>query len=248
IGINSRSDSAQKKSKQLSARAAEIESALKDPHKERTGQIRLCSRDFRSRVALTIADTVICAPDGKALFKTGSFKIFQGERIVLLGANGAGKTQLIERIHRAFADPSADPGIIPSPSAVLGYADQRMSQLPDVETPFDVISSRFRLGDQRSRTLLAGAGLSVDQQNSPIKSFSFGEKARLGMLVLRLTEPNFYLLDEPTNHVDIPGQEKLEAEILAQNATCLLVSHDRSFVEAVGTRFLKIENGKLSEA
>lgn len=67
------------------------------------------------------------------------------------------------------------------------------------------------------------------------------------MLVLRLTEPNFYLLDEPTNHVDIPGQEKLEAEILAQNATCLLVSHDRSFVKAIGTRFLRIENGKLIE-
>jgi len=67
------------------------------------------------------------------------------------------------------------------------------------------------------------------------------------MLVLRLIEPNFYLLDEPTNHVDIPGQEKLEVEILAQNATCLLVSHDRSFVKAIATRYLKIENGTLLE-
>jgi len=67
------------------------------------------------------------------------------------------------------------------------------------------------------------------------------------MLVLRLIEPNFYLLDEPTNHVDIPGQEKLEAEILAQESTCLFVSHDRSFVRAVATRYLRIENGKLLE-
>jgi len=65
---------------------------------------------------------------------------------------------------------------------------------------------------------------------------------------LRLAEPNFYLLDEPTNHVDIPGQEQLEAELLAQGATCVLVSHDRSFVDAVGTRFLLIAQGQAREA
>jgi ATPase subunit of ABC transporter with duplicated ATPase domains len=60
-------------------------------------------------------------------------------------------------------------------------------------------------------------------------------------------EPNFYLLDEPTNHVDIAGQERLEAEILAQEATCVLVSHDRFFVRAIGTRFLRIAGGRVVE-
>jgi ATPase subunit of ABC transporter with duplicated ATPase domains len=68
-----------------------------------------------------------------------------------------------------------------------------------------------------------------------------GQKARLGLLSLRLTAPNLYLLDEPTNHVDIAGQEQLEAEILEHAATGILVSHDRSFVRAVGTRWLQIE-------
>jgi ATPase subunit of ABC transporter with duplicated ATPase domains len=66
-------------------------------------------------------------------------------------------------------------------------------------------------------------------------------------LALRLAEPNFYLLDEPTNHLDIPGQEQLESELCAHDATCVLVSHDRSFVRNVGTRFLMIEGGKVSE-
>ena len=57
------------------------------------------------------------------------------------------------------------------------------------------------------------------------------------MLVLRLKEPNFYLLDEPTNHLDIEGQEALEAELLKHETSCLLVSHDRSFVRNVGDRF-----------
>ena len=247
IGINSRSDAAQKKSKQIAARAAEIENNLKELYKERTGQIKLNSRDTHARVLLSLDDVVVRTPGGNALFKTGKLKVFQGDRLVLLGANGSGKSQLIKLIHRAVVDPASVAGLQLSPAIVMGYADQQMSQLPGDETPFDVITNRFRLGDQRSRTLLAGAGFPVDRQNNPIKAFSLGQKARLGMLVLRLIEPNFYVLDEPTNHVDIQGQEMLEAEILAQEATCILVSHDRSFVSAIGTRYVKINNGKLEE-
>ena len=67
------------------------------------------------------------------------------------------------------------------------------------------------------------------------------------MLALRLAEPNFYLLDEPTSHLDIDGQETLEAEIISREASCVLVSHDRSFVRTVGTRFWLIEKRKLVE-
>ena len=57
------------------------------------------------------------------------------------------------------------------------------------------------------------------------------------MLVLRLQHPNFYLLDELTNHLDIEGQEALEEELTRHDAACLLVSHDRQFVSNVGNRF-----------
>jgi ATPase subunit of ABC transporter with duplicated ATPase domains len=67
------------------------------------------------------------------------------------------------------------------------------------------------------------------------------------LLALRLIEPNVYILDEPTNHVDIAGQERLEAEIIERGATCILASHDRSFVTAIGTRYLRIADGKMSE-
>jgi len=99
----------------------------------------------------------------------------------------------------------------------------------------------------RDLVLLAGAGFSVEAQARPISRLSPGQKARLGLLALRMAEPNFYLLDEPTNHIDIPGQEQLEVELLAQGATCILVSHDRSFVSAIATRFLLIERGQVRE-
>lgn len=121
-----------------------------------------------------------------------------------------------------------------------------MSQLPDAQSPFGFIGS-FDLPDQRVASLLAGAGFPVERQRRPIGQLSPGQKARLGLLALRLTEPSFYLMDEPTNHVDIPGQERLEAEILAQAATCLLVSHDRSFAAAIATRRLLIDGGRLRE-
>ena len=109
------------------------------------------------------------------------------------------------------------------------------------------------LGDQRITSLLAGAGFPPDPRDKPgdqrrtIGELSPGERARLGLLALRLTEPNLYLLDEPTNHLDIPGQEQLEAEILAHEASAILVTHDRRFARAVGTRFLAIARGRLVE-
>jgi ATPase subunit of ABC transporter with duplicated ATPase domains len=109
------------------------------------------------------------------------------------------------------------------------------------------IVRRFDVGDQRARTLLAGAGLSIEKQGRPIEKLSGGQKARLGILLLRLTQPNFYLLDEPTNHLDIEGQEALEEELLDPQASCLLVSHDRNFVRNVGNRFWLIERKKLVE-
>jgi ATPase subunit of ABC transporter with duplicated ATPase domains len=138
-------------------------------------------------------------------------------------------------------------GVTVSPSVIVGYLDQLMSQLPSAETPHGFVAGTFRPGDQRAVSLLAGAGFDIDTQRRTIGQLSPGQKARLGLLALRLAEPNFYLMDEPTNHVDIPGQERLEAEILAHQATCVLVSHDRFFVRAIGSRFMRIEGGRLVE-
>lgn len=165
---------------------------------------------------------------------------------MLLGGNGAGKTCLIGLIQAAIAGREIA-GVRATPSLVPGFASQQLSEYPDGETPHRLISRRFDVGDQPARSLLAGAGIAIELQENPIRALSGGQKARLAMLALRLARPNFYLLDEPTNHLDIEGQEALEAELTAQGASCLLVSHDRSFVRAVGNRFWQIENRRLHE-
>lgn len=248
LGINSGSDLLTVKTKQLKARAEKLEDAARPGYQERSaGAIKLSNRGTQAKILLTLDDASVETPDGTLLFKTGKHWICQGDRIVLLGANGAGKTRLVEMIRKAIADQLVLGTIRATPSLVLGYSDQALSHLRQDDAPLAAITRSFELGEQRARTLLAGAGMGIDMQGRAIGRLSGGQKARLAMLVLRLTNPNFYLLDEPTNHLDIDGQEALEGELMAQEASCLLVSHDRSFVRNVGNRFWLIDRKRLIE-
>jgi ATPase subunit of ABC transporter with duplicated ATPase domains len=245
IGVNSGSDLLQKKSMQLRDRATRLEQTLRPAPVDRFAAIRLVNSGTHAKVLVSLKDVTVRAPDGCKLFHVAKFELRQGDRLVLLGANGVGKSQLIAMLRRATN--AALPGIHISRSVALGYADQGMAHLPGEQTLRRFISARPGIGDAQATQLLASAGFEVAMHGNAISKLSPGQKARLGMLALRLAEPNFYLLDEPTNHVDIPGQEQLEAELLAHGATCVLVSHDRHFVAAVGTRFLHIEGGQARE-
>ena len=248
LGVNSGSDLLTVKTKQLKARAERLEEVARPGYQERSaGAIKLANRGTQAKILVTLDDASVETPDGTLLFKTGKRWICQGDRIVLLGANGAGKTRLVEMIRKAIGDPANAGAVKPTPSLVLGYSDQALSNLGQDDTPLGVITRLFELGEQRARTLLAGAGMGIDMQGRAIGRLSGGQKARLAMLVLRLTNPNFYLLDEPTNHLDIDGQEALEGELTANEASCLLVSHDRSFVGNIGNRFWLIDRKRLIE-
>lgn len=246
IGINSGSDLLINKTKQLKDRADKLENAARPAHQDRAvGDIRLGNSGTHAKALILIDDVEVSTPDGRVLFKTGKIWINRGDRIVVLGKNGTGKTRLISMIHKAIVD--GVKGIKPTPSVVMGYSDQALSQLDVSRTPIEEITYSFEIGDQRARTLLAGAGFSIDLQKAPMTKLSGGQKMRLAMLVLRLSHPNFYLLDEPTNHLDIEGQETLEDELTKHEASSLFVSHDRAFVRAVANRFWQIEGKKLIE-
>lgn len=246
VGINSGSDLLLVKSKYLRERAEKIETAALSVHKERSGEIRLGNSGAQAKVLVAIENRDVTTPVGDKLFRIDKLHIFQGDRLVILGRNGTGKSQFMGLLHRAMTGTETQ-GVRISPQVVPGYIDQAMSFLPDKRSPLDYITGEFDEGDQRSKSLLAAAGFPVEKQERPIAELSFGQRARLGLLALRLLQPNFYLLDEPTNHVDIPGQERLEDEILAHGATCILVSHDRSFVRGLGNRFLLIDGKRIKE-
>lgn len=246
VGINSGSDLLLTKTKQLKERADRLEAEARPVHRERSaGDIRLANSGTHAKALITLDDIAVETPDGRLLYSTGKKFIVRGDRIVLLGTNGTGKTQLIRTIQQALSGQESE--VKCAPSVVAAYSDQHLSQLEDSETSLSIITSQFNIGDQRARSVLAGAGINIQMQETRIGALSGGQKARLAMLVLRLKQPNFYLLDEPTNHLDIEGQEALEAELIDHDISCLLVSHDRSFLRNVGNRFWWIRNRKLEE-
>ena len=246
IGVNSGSDLLVVKTRQLSDRADRLEEQARPAHQERSaGLIRLSNRGSHAKALVRIRDTAVSAPDGRLLFRTGQLWIENGDRVALLGANGTGKTGLVERLRAALA--GSDPDIRLATSLRLGWSDQALSQLDAYPTPWEAVKRTSDLADQPARALLAGAGVAIDAQTAPAARLSGGQKARLAMLLLRLARPNFYLLDEPTNHLDIEGQDTLEGELAEHGAACLLVSHDRAFVRAVATRVWVIEGRRLVE-
>ncbi|HWJ72740.1 MAG TPA: ABC-F family ATP-binding cassette domain-containing protein [Kaistia sp.] len=247
IGINSGSDLLTVKTRQLKARAERIEAAAQPAFREESaGRIRLAERGATARTLLAIENLTVTTPDGRKLFTTGRLWVQPGDRVMLLGANGSGKSQLMDRLARALCGAEVD-GIKAGPSAVLGHIDQALSHIDGAETLQSAIGSRFALGEQRIRSLLAGAGFAVERLARSVSTLSGGQRARLAMLILRLEQPNFYLLDEPTNHLDIEGQEALEGELTGGEAAAIIVSHDRRFVETVGNRFWRIRRGRLVE-
>jgi ATPase subunit of ABC transporter with duplicated ATPase domains len=247
IGVNSGSDLLKVKTKQLRDRAERIEATARPAYREgSSGQIRLADSGTHARSLLSFDKARVTAPDGRALFITDKLWIHPGDRIVLLGPNGAGKSRLLGIVAGAIRG-QAHAGLSASLSIIAGICDQSLSHLRPGETLHRAISDRFAIGDQRIRSLLAGAGFPVERHGQSVSQLSGGQKSRLAMLVLRLEQPNFYLLDEPTNHLDIEGQEMLEDELRQGEGACLLVSHDRRFVENVGTRFWLIERGHLVE-
>ncbi|MDQ2064905.1 ABC-F family ATP-binding cassette domain-containing protein [Xinfangfangia sp. CPCC 101601] len=246
IGINSGSDLLVVKTKQLTERAEKIESAARAAHRDRSaGAIKLDSAEARARALLALDCEVRVPGDtGPLLFRTGPKWIGPGDRVVLLGANGAGKTQLVNAVLAACQGTPLQ-GVKPAGSMVLGHAGQMLEELDPKASPFALVTQY--LADQSARSQLASAGIGPDWQGKKLGLLSGGQRARLMLLLLRLRRPNFYLLDEPTNHLDIEGQEALEAELQTQGAAALLVSHDRAFIRAVGTRFWWIKGQKLEE-
>jgi ATP-binding cassette subfamily F protein 3 len=184
-------------------------------------------------------------PDGLQLWKGISFTLWHGERVGLVGANGAGKSMLLRQILEPETVESGEIKI--GPSSKIGYYAQEQETLDPGQTPLAEIRNVAPMSESAAVAFLTRFLFTYDQVRSPIRFLSGGERSRLQLARMVLARPNLLLLDEPTNNLDIASIEVLEETLDEFVGTMLVVSHDRYFLDQTVDRIIELRDGALTE-
>lgn len=182
--------------------------------------------------------------DSNRLFNDISFEIKKGERVALIGNNGTGKTTILKILNGIIP---ADSGVVELGSNVyIGYYDQEHHVLDPDKTLFQEIQDAYPdLNNTKIRSTLAAFLFTGDDVFKYIRELSGGEKGRVSLAKLMLSNANLLILDEPTNHLDITSKEILENALNSYTGTVLYVSHDRYFINSTATRILELTANTL---
>ncbi|OED43551.1 hypothetical protein AB833_03545 [Chromatiales bacterium (ex Bugula neritina AB1)] len=208
--------------------------------------LQLQTETLRTRSLVTIEKLQIVTLDGEHKLLDIDFQYIRpGDRIALLGRNGAGKSTTINRLVDAIG--AGDERVRYNPNVIPGYYDQELDQFQCDRGRMDWLSDRSDAPDQRIKQVLLQNGVPYPDFDRPVDKLSGGECARLMFMLFQLNKPNFLILDEPTNHIDIAGRERLELQLIDSDATLLITSHDRRFIERVANRWWWIHNEQLQE-
>lgn len=182
--------------------------------------------------------------DGVTLFEDISFEVKRGERVAIIGDNGTGKTTILKIINKLI---DADAGTIKLGTNVeIGYYDQEHQVLHMEKTLFEEIQDTYpTMNNTAIRNTLAAFLFTDDDVFKQIKNLSGGERGRVSLAKLMLSDANLLILDEPTNHLDIDSKQILENALNQFEGTVIYVSHDRYFINTTATRILDLTNKQI---
>jgi ATP-binding cassette, subfamily F, member 3 len=171
--------------------------------------------------------------------------LWHGERAGLVGPNGAGKSVLF-RLLLGQDEPSGGEIVI-GPSVSVGYYAQQHETLDYDRTLIETIRHAAPMIESNAVSFLGKFLFTYEQARSAVRTLSGGERSRLQMALLMLSNANFLLLDEPTNNLDIASVEVLEDVLADFEGTVLVISHDRYFLDRVVGRIAELEDGALTD-
>lgn len=181
--------------------------------------------------------------DGRALLEL-SLRIRRGQKIAVIGDNGIGKSTFLKTV-AGLIPPIKGTSQLGS-NLLVGYFDQQSALIDSEKTVRDHFHELFpALVEKELRKTLGMYLFGGANASKRISSLSGGEKSRLVLAELLTGRPNLMILDEPTNHMDIPAKETLESAFKAYTGTMLFVSHDRYFIKQVADAILVFENDKV---
>ena len=184
--------------------------------------------------------------DGKAIILAGfDLLVWRGERVGLVGPNGAGKSLLFRLILDQEVPTSGEIKI--GPSVKVSYYAQEHETLDYDRTLIDTVRHAATLSENGAVSFLGRFLFTYEQARGLVGNLSGGERSRLQMALMMLSDANFLLLDEPTNNLDIQSAEVLEEALADFEGTVLVISHDRYFLDRVVDRIVELDEGALTE-
>jgi ATP-binding cassette subfamily F protein 3 len=209
-----------------------------------TISISLKAEEQKGDIALDVRDASL-AYDGRAVLDHAAFRLRRGDRAALVGLNGCGKSSLLRLIRdEAGWD---NPRLRLAPAMKVGWLSQQSPFADPARSLVDEVRDWGPLSVDQAFNLIAPFAFPWEELDKPVGTLSGGELQRLQLARLSYRQVNFLILDEPSNHLDIPGREALEACLAAFPGTMLIVSHDRWLLDSFATRVLHLEDGRISE-
>ncbi|MBF6474923.1 MULTISPECIES: ABC-F family ATP-binding cassette domain-containing protein [Nocardia] len=213
------------------------------------------ARKRLGRVVVELEDATLTTPDGRELVRDLTWRLAPGERVGLVGVNGSGKTTLL----RALAGDTGPNGStlaagkrVQGQTVQIGWLRQELDDLPTqlrVLEAVQQVAQRIMLGDKEisAGQLAERLGFTPARQRTPVGDLSGGERRRLQLTRILMSEPNVLLLDEPTNDLDIDTLQQLEDLLDNWAGTLVVISHDRYLIERIcDSTWALFGDGKLT--
>jgi len=235
-----RARQAQSRAKKL----AKMDRISRDPSDGAALQFAFTAPERTGRVVIELDHVEVSAGD-KRLLDDVEMWLERGEHVSLVGANGTGKTTLIETLAGKRELQSGKLRI--GHNVQIGYLSQHAEELNagGARTVMEAVQRLTGLKPGPTRALLGRFLFSGEDAEKPLEGLSGGERRRLSLAILVSSRANLLILDEPTNHLDLESREALEAALGAFPGSLLLVSHDRALLDAIGSRTVELYDHEL---
>jgi ATP-binding cassette, subfamily F, member 3 len=169
--------------------------------------------------------------------------VLHGERIGVVGENGAGKSVLLKTLVGEI--PATEGEVWMGPSIRVGYLAQDQETLDPDLTPLETVRRAKPVAEGEAVSLLMKFLFAYEQVRRPNRLLSGGERTRLQLLLLMLSGANLLVLDEPTNHLDIDSVETLEDALERFQGTVVCISHDRYFLDRIADRIVEVRDAGI---
>lgn len=225
--------------KALETRLEKLET-VERPKEEKPIKMTLPNaRAFKHKTIIR-ADKLKGSASDKTLWAPATFFLKGGDKVGIIGPNGSGKTTLLKKVMQ-----NAEENLYVSPAVKIGYFAQNMEILNVEKSVIENVKESSKQTETLIRTVLARLGFIEEDVYKKVKVLSGGERVKVALAKIFVSDCNTLILDEPTNFLDIYALEALEALLKDYDGTLLVVSHDRQFISAIATKILAFEDKYL---